>query len=84
MTQYPVTARAPDENTVLEINNGIVENPNVTHSVAVDVEAPSDDTTRDDPLHKELRTSRRKKKPPTTKMDDFLWETTNKCQTASQ
>ena len=84
MTQYPVTARAPDANTVLEINNGTAENSNATHSMVTDVEAPFDDTIHDDPLYKEPRTSRRKKKPPTTKNDDFLWETTIKCQTAIQ
>ena len=52
MTQYPVTARAPDANTVLEINNGTAENSNPTHSMAA-VEARFDNTIHDNPLHKE-------------------------------
>jgi hypothetical protein len=84
MTPYPITTRASDGNTVLEKTNGTGENPNATQLVAADVEAPVDDTTRDEPLHKEPRTSRRQKKPPSTKIDDFLWETTIKCQAAIQ
>jgi len=79
ITQYPINDRAPDANTSLEINNGIVENPNVARPGSANGEASFDETTQDEPLHQEPRTSRRKKKPPTTKNYDFLWDTTTKC-----
>jgi hypothetical protein len=37
------------------------------------VEALTNDGVQDEPIHKEPRISKRKKKPPTIKHDDFLW-----------
>ena len=45
ITQYPINDRAPDANTSLEINNGIVENLNVAHPVSANGEASFDETT---------------------------------------
>ena len=37
------------------------------------IEALTVDAAQDEPIHKGPRTSKRQKKPPTMKSDDFLW-----------
>jgi hypothetical protein len=45
----------------------------VTSSITTNVEASMEDTVQDESIHMKPRISKRQKKPPTTKDDNFLW-----------
>ena len=49
------------------------EDPKATPSTTVSMEALTDDAAQDERIYKGPRTSKRQKKPPTIKSDDFLW-----------
>jgi len=56
-----------------EDNINLQEDPKATPSTTVSVEALTDDAAQEDPIYKGPGTSKRQKKPPTIKSDDFLW-----------
>jgi len=47
--------------------------PKATPSTTVSMEALTDDAAQEEPIYNGPRTSKRQKKPPTIKSDDFLW-----------
>jgi hypothetical protein len=49
------------------------EDSKAAPSVTANVEALTHDPAKDELIFKEPRTSKRQKKPPTIKSDDFLW-----------
>jgi hypothetical protein len=51
----------------------IVEDPKAAPVVTANVEASIGDAAQEEPIYKGPQTSRRQKKPPTTKNDDLLW-----------
>jgi hypothetical protein len=55
-----------------EHNTTLQEDPKVAPLVTANMKASTDDPSQEDQLHKGPRTSRRQKKPPTTKDDNFL------------
>jgi hypothetical protein len=59
--------------SITEDNISIQEDLKVTSSITTNVEASMEDTVQDEPTHMKPRISKRQKKPPTTKSDNFLW-----------
>jgi uncharacterized membrane protein YheB (UPF0754 family) len=49
------------------------EDSKAAPSVTTNVKALTNDAAKDELIHKEPRTSKRQKKLPTIKSDDFLW-----------
>jgi hypothetical protein len=49
------------------------EDPKATPSTIVSMEALTEDAAQDELIYKGPRTSKRQKKPPTIKSDDFVW-----------
>jgi hypothetical protein len=62
-----VSNNSYEDNTILQ------EDPKAAPLVTANVEASIDDAAQEEPIYKGPQTSRRQKKPPTTKNDDFLW-----------
>jgi hypothetical protein len=62
-----ISDNSDEDNTILQ------EDPKAAPLVTANVEASTDDAAQKEPIHKGPQTSRRQKKPPTTKNDDFLW-----------
>ena len=56
-----------------EVDISLQEEHNITSSVLTNVEASSDDTVPDGSIHMRPRISKRQKRPPTTKTDNYLW-----------
>jgi len=56
-----------------EGNNIFQEDPKTAPLTTVNMDAPADDAAQDEPTYKGIITSKRQKKPPTIKSDDFLW-----------
>jgi hypothetical protein len=54
-------------------DNILQEDSKTAPSVTANVEALTNDAAKDELIYKEPRTSKRQKKPPTIKSDDFLW-----------
>jgi hypothetical protein len=49
------------------------EEPKVTSLVTTNVEVSTDELVQDEPIHMGPRISKRQKRPPMIKSDDFLW-----------
>jgi len=63
-----IVSDSPNEDNII-----IQEDPKATPSTTVNMEALTDDATQNEPIYKGPRASKRQKKPPTIKSDDFLW-----------
>jgi hypothetical protein len=65
-----VTAQDSVSDSTTEGNIPLQKDLDVTPSITTNVEAPLEVTAREEPRP---RTSKRQKKPPTTKSENFLW-----------
>ena len=60
-------------------DNILQEDSKAAPSVTANVEVLTNDAAKDEPIYMEPTTSKRQKKPPTIKIDDFLWQMINEC-----
>jgi len=65
--EVSVNDSSNEDNIILQ------EDPKATPSTTVRMDALTDDAAQDELICKGPRTSKRQKKPPTIKSDDFLW-----------
>jgi len=63
--EVSVSDSSNEDNIILQ------ENPKATPSTTVSVEALTDDAAQDEPIHKGPRTSKKKKKNPMIKSEEF-------------
>jgi hypothetical protein len=65
--EVSVSDSSNEDNIILQ------EDSKAAPSVTANMEALTADAAQDEPIYKGPRTSKRQKKPPVIKSDDFLW-----------